>query len=80
MAAITIQVPDSLLLANEGSLEKLEQRSRFLLALKYFEIGHLSSGQAAGMCAMNRADFLLKAGRSGSPVTDLTEVHRAKYG
>jgi hypothetical protein len=73
MAAITIHIPDSLLLTSDGSVRQFEERCRFLLALKYFEMGQLSSGQAAAMCGLNRADFILEAGRAGVPVLNLTE-------
>jgi predicted HTH domain antitoxin len=51
----------------------LTERSRFLLALKFFELGELSSGQAAQMCGLNRVQFLDAAARSGVPATELTE-------
>jgi hypothetical protein len=50
----------------------LNERSRFLLALKYFELGELSSGQASQMCGLGRVQFLDAASRSGVPVTELT--------
>jgi predicted HTH domain antitoxin len=49
----------------------VEQRSRFLLALKYFELGEVSSGQAAKMCGMGRVAFLADCSRSGVPVSEL---------
>ena len=41
------------------------------LALKFFERGQLTSGQAAVMCGLNRVDFLFEASRQGVPVADL---------
>ena len=73
MVTLTLQVPDSLLLTAEGSIARLTQQSQFLLALKFFEIGQLSSGQAAAMCRMNRVDFLLEAGRHGIAVAELSD-------
>jgi predicted HTH domain antitoxin len=67
-----VQLPDSLLLQSGRSLADLEKRSQFLLALKYFELGELSSGQAAKMCGMNRAAFLSESSRLGVPVADLS--------
>lgn len=49
----------------------VEQRSRFLLALKYFELGEVSSGQAAKMCGMGRLAFLAECSRCGVPVSEL---------
>ncbi len=60
------------MLETEGSLKQLERRSQYWLALKLFELGKVSSGQAAEMCGLNRVDFLLEVGRSGVAVADLT--------
>ena len=51
----------------------VEQRSRFLLALKCFELGEVTSGQAAMMCGMGRVAFLAEAGRCGTPAVELSE-------
>ncbi len=49
MKPIEVQVPDALLLNPGESLEDLARTSQFLLAVKFFEVGRLSSGQAARM-------------------------------
>ena len=69
---LEIAVPDSLLL-NSKDRESLEQRSRFYLAMKFFELGELSSGQAAQMCGLSRVVFLFEAGKLGIPVAELSE-------
>lgn len=71
MDSLTIQIPEALLLQTGASREALERESQFWLALKFFERGQLTSGQAASMCGMNRVDFLFEAGRNGVPVADL---------
>ena len=71
MDTLTIQIPDALLIQGGASREALERESRFWLALKFFERGQLTSGQAAAMCGMNRVDFLFDAGRQGVSVADL---------
>lgn len=70
-ATVEIPVPDSLLLHSKD-LASLQLRSRFLLALKFFELGELSSGQAADMCGLSRVLFLYEAGKTGVPVAELT--------
>lgn len=70
-ATVQIPLPDALLLHSKDR-ESLETRSRFLLALKFFELGELSSGQAAAMSGMSRVGFLLEAGKHGVPVVDLS--------
>ena len=71
MDTLTIQIPEALLLQSGSARETLERESRFWLALKFFERGQLTSGQAATMCEMNRVDFLFDAGRQGLSVADL---------
>jgi predicted HTH domain antitoxin len=70
-AVVKIPLPDSLVLHSKD-LASLEQRSRFLLAARFFELGELSSGQAAEMSGLSRAEFLLEVSRSGIPVAELS--------
>ena len=76
-ATVEISLPDALLLHSKDR-ESLESRSRFLLALKFFELGELSSGQAALMSGMTRVGFLLEAGKHGVPVVDLSPEELAE--
>ena len=71
-AMVEIPVPDSLLLHSKD-MATLQMRSRFLLAMKFFELGELSSGQAAEMCGLTRVAFLFEAGKQGVPVAELTD-------
>ncbi len=81
MKTLTVKVPDALLLHNSD--EELARQSQFLLALKFFEVGQLTSSQAAEMCGMNRVDFLMAASQAGTPIADLNseelrrEIHDA---
>ena len=76
LATVEIPVPDSLLLHSKD-LASLQQRSRFLLAMKFFELGELSSGQAAEMCGLSRVAFLFEAGKLGIPVAELSDEELA---
>lgn len=71
-ATVEIPVPNSLLLHSKD-LASLQSRSRFLLAMKFFELGELSSGQAAEMCGLSRVGFLFEAGRQGVAVAELSD-------
>lgn len=77
MKTIQLRVPDALLLDPLQSLAAVERRSQFLVALKYFELGQLSSGQAAAMCELSRTAFLLEASRAGVAVADLSAEEMA---
>jgi predicted HTH domain antitoxin len=71
-ATVAIPVPSSLLLHSKD-FASLEKRSRLLLALKFFELEELTSGQAAAMCGLSRVAFLFEAGKSGIPVAELSD-------
>jgi predicted HTH domain antitoxin len=73
MPTVTIDLPDSLLAATGQSKDELAQEARFLLALKLFEVGKVSSGRAAEICGMSRVQFLLAAGDAGVSLLDLDE-------
>jgi predicted HTH domain antitoxin len=71
MGVIHIDLPESVLLATGQSQEDFVREAKFLLAVKLFELGRVSSGRAAEICEMPRVEFLLLAGRAGAPVADL---------
>ncbi|MBF0471374.1 MAG: UPF0175 family protein [Gammaproteobacteria bacterium] len=48
-----------------------------MLALKLFEVGRLSSGEAGQLCGMGRVEFLFAASRAGEPVVDLDDEELA---
>ena len=73
MAALTLEIPETVLLSSGQSREDFLREARFLLAAKLFERGGLSSGKAAEFCAMRRAEFLLALGRAGIPAIDLDD-------
>ena len=73
MGTIHVEVPESVLVGSGQTREAFAVDAKFLLALKMVELGGLSSSRAADLCGMNRVDFLLRAGQSGTPVTDLDE-------
>lgn len=70
---IQLDVPDGLLLATGQSTEEFVREAKFLLALKLFEIGRLSSGRAALLADLPRVEFLFRAGQMGVPVVELDE-------
>ena len=70
-ATLNIDFPATLVLHSKDTAA-LSERSKFLLALKYFELGELSSGQAAQMCGMGRVQFLEEGSRCGVPAAELS--------
>jgi hypothetical protein len=68
MGTIHVDVPESVLVGSGQTREAFVVEAKFLLALKLFGLGRLSSSRAADLCGMNRVDFLLRVGQSGTPV------------
>lgn len=60
---ITLQIPEKVLLAEKADEASFATELRILAAVKLFELGRLSSGRAAELAGMCRAEFLLTLGR-----------------
>ena len=73
MNTLIIELPADALAMPGASAESLANEAKFMLALKLFEVGRLSSGKAGNLCGMGRVEFLLAAGRAGVPVVALDD-------
>jgi predicted HTH domain antitoxin len=73
MNVLTIELPIAGLPAPTELSDDFADEARFLLALKLFEQGRISSGKAGTLCGLGRVAFLLAASRAGVPVVDLTD-------
>ncbi len=71
MNALLLELPVDALALPGVSLESLAHEAKFMLALKLFEVGRLSSAKAGQLCGMGRVEFLLAASRAGVPVVAL---------
>ena len=58
MSTITFECPDDILRILSETPEHFADECRLLIAVKLFELGHLSSGQAARFAGMERVPFL----------------------
>ncbi len=67
MKAFTISYPETFLATLNLSTEDFESEARMAMAVKFFEIGKLTSGQAAELAGMPRVKFLLTCGQYGVP-------------
>jgi len=72
MNTLTIELPVEGLPSAAELPANFADEARYLLALKLFEQGRISSGKAGRLCDMGRVEFLLAASRSGVPVVDLS--------
>lgn len=71
MKTLMLELPvDGLPMAADLS-ENFADEARFLLALKLFELGRVSSGKAGKLCGLERVECLLAASRAGVPEVDM---------
>ena len=75
MNTMTIELPVEGLPSPAELPNNFSDEARYLLALKLFEQGRISSGRLAGM---GRVEFLLAASRDGVPVVDMTDEELAE--
>ncbi|SPD73256.1 conserved hypothetical protein [uncultured Desulfobacterium sp.] len=59
MKTMQIEYPESIPAALNLTPESFEAEARLALAIKLFELGRLSSGQAAALAGISRVTFLL---------------------
>ena len=67
MNTVVVRVPENPVAKPESPNDDAEIESQFLLALRLFEMGRVTTAQAAGMCGMASVDFLLAAARTNAP-------------
>jgi len=68
---LRIEYGDDLLLSVGPTQEEYDQEARFLLAAKLYELGRLTSGQAAKFCGKGPVEFLLSLPRIGVSISNL---------
>ena len=66
MRTIEIEYPETIPAILNLSPEMFEQEARLALAVKLYEIGRLTSGQAARLAGVSRVTFLLDCRRYGA--------------
>ncbi len=68
---LTIEYTDDLLFSLGVSDEEFSVEAKFLLAAKLYEIGKISSGQAARLAGKSRVEFLFSLARLNVPMSNL---------
>lgn len=66
MNIIQIEYSESLAAALNLSPEAFTYEAKLALAVKMFELGRLTSGQAAKLAGLSRVQFLLESSRLGA--------------
>jgi predicted HTH domain antitoxin len=67
MRVIEIPYPDALPAVLNMSPDDFEHEAKMALAVKLFELGRLTSGQASRLAGVSRVAFLLECQRFGVP-------------
>ena len=70
---LTIEYGDDLLFRLGVSREKFSVEAKFLLAAKLYELGRLSSGEAAQFAGRSRVEFLFALSNINLPMSNLRE-------
>jgi predicted HTH domain antitoxin len=65
MSSLTIEYPPEVLWALQQEPQEFEADARLLLAIKFYEIGRLSTGLAAKLAGVPRSAFIFMLGRYG---------------
>jgi predicted HTH domain antitoxin len=78
MAQLTLTIPNEIPQLLKMSEREFAQEAQLLLAVKLFELGKLTSGQAAALAGMPRVAFLTMLKRYNVPAINL-EDEEIKY-
>ena len=71
---LPIEYPETFPDALGQTRDQFEQAAKWAMAVKLFELKHLSSGMAATLLGVRRTTFLLRLGDYGVPMIDVTEA------
>ena len=76
---LTIDYPASLPDALRMSSGEFEQEARLAMAAKLYEMGRLSSGQAAALTSLPRVRFLMELPRLGISLSNMSDDEAFEY-
>ena len=74
MRTLSVEYPETLPAMSNLSPESFEAEARLAMAMKLYEIGRLTSGQAALLAGIPRISFLLSCQRFGTYSVDWDET------
>ncbi|MFH0728041.1 MAG: UPF0175 family protein [Pseudomonadota bacterium] len=73
MKTLEIEYPESIPAVLNISPEIFEQEAKVAMAVKLYELGRLSSGQAARLAGVTRVSFLLDCHRFGAALQKMQD-------
>ncbi len=71
MEKIVLEIPEEILISSKETTRELSKEIRMLAALKYYQMGKLSSGRAAQLAGISRISFLQSLSQYGVSIFDL---------
>jgi predicted HTH domain antitoxin len=71
MTTIAIQCPDEVLISLKEDADAFRRDLALMAAMKFHELGKLSSGRAAELAGISRVEFLNRAAEFHVPAWDL---------
>ncbi|OGV97653.1 MAG: hypothetical protein A2889_10785 [Nitrospinae bacterium RIFCSPLOWO2_01_FULL_39_10] len=71
MQKIVLEVPDEVLISLKETPIELSRDIRMLAAVKFYQMGKLSSGRAAQLAGISRISFLQSLSMYGVPIFNL---------
>ena len=81
MKSLSIKYSESVLATLNLGTDDFEKEAKLALAVKLFELGRLTSGQAAQLAGISRFAFLLSCSRYGTPSVQWDEEElNAEFG
>ena len=72
MKNVVLEIPDEVLISLKESPSELSKQILMLAAIKFYQMGKLSSGRAAQLAGISRVSFLQSLSRYDIPIFDLT--------
>lgn len=76
---LSVKYPETIPATFNVSPEAFEQEAKMAMAVKLFELGRLTSGQAAVMAGLSRVTFLLQCHRFGVASVDWDNADELKH-
>lgn len=77
MRTLSVQYPGSIPAVMNVAPELFEEEAKMAMAVKLFELGKLTSGQAALMAGLSRVAFLLQCHRFGAASAEWSDEELA---
>ena len=72
MKTIQISLPDEIFISMKETPDELSREIRMAAAVKFYELGKLSSGRAAELAGISRISFLQSLARYNVPIFDVS--------